>query len=82
MDIHGYPDIQQVQIWSGIHAHGYFHGRGAVRLMDLDLDQVLQYLSKPAPLPSGRISPLVVVKTKQRVTFLSSVAIPFAFQIW
>jgi hypothetical protein len=52
MDIHGYSDIQWVWIWSDIHAHGYFHGRGKMRLMDLDLDLVLQYPSKPAPLPS------------------------------
>jgi hypothetical protein len=54
MDIHGYSDIQWVWIWSDIHAHGYFHGRGKMRLMDLDLDPVLQYPSKPAPLPSLR----------------------------
>jgi hypothetical protein len=52
MDIHGYPDIRWVWIWSDIYAHGYFHGRGKMRLMDLDLNLVLQYLSKPAPLSS------------------------------
>jgi hypothetical protein len=52
MDIHGYLDIRWVWIWSDIRTHGYFHGRGNVRLMDLDLDLVLQYPSKPAPLPS------------------------------
>jgi hypothetical protein len=52
MDIHGYMDIRQVWIWSDIYAHGYFHGCGMLRLMDLDLDLVLQYSSKSAPLPS------------------------------
>jgi hypothetical protein len=52
MDIHGYLDIRWIWIWSDIRTHGYFHGRGNVRLMDLDLDLVLQYPSKPAPLPS------------------------------
>jgi hypothetical protein len=45
-------DIRWVWIWSDIHAHGYFHGRGTMRLMVLDLDLILQYPSKPAPLPS------------------------------
>jgi hypothetical protein len=54
MDIYGYPNIWWVWIWSNIHAHGYFYGRGKVRPidLDLDLDLVLQYPSKPAPLPS------------------------------
>jgi hypothetical protein len=52
MDIHGYPDIQWIWIWSDIHAHGYFHGWGRARLMDLGMDLVLVYPSKPAPLPS------------------------------
>jgi hypothetical protein len=52
MDIHGYPEIQRVWIWSDIHAHGFFRGQGTLRLMDLDLDLVLQYPSKHAPLPS------------------------------
>jgi hypothetical protein len=51
-DIHGYLDIRWVCIWSDIHVHGYFHVRGKVRLIDLDLDLFLQYPSKPAPLPS------------------------------
>jgi hypothetical protein len=34
------------EIWSDIHAHGYFRGRGTVRVMDL----VLEYPPKPAPL--------------------------------
>jgi hypothetical protein len=50
MDIHGYMDNQRVWIWSAIHAHEYFCGRGTMRLMDLDL--ILQYPSKPAPLTS------------------------------
>jgi hypothetical protein len=54
MDIHGYTDIWQIWICSAIHAHGYFRRWGTVRLMDLDLDLVLQYPSKPAPLPSAR----------------------------
>jgi hypothetical protein len=33
-------------------AHRYFHGRDKVRLMNLDLDLVLQYPSKPASLSS------------------------------
>jgi hypothetical protein len=44
-------DIHRIWIWSDIYAHGYFHGQGMVRMMDLDLDLVLQYPSKPAPLP-------------------------------
>jgi hypothetical protein len=52
MGIHGYMNIWRVWIWRAIHAHGYFRGRGTVRLMDMDLDLVLQYPSKPAPLPS------------------------------
>jgi hypothetical protein len=47
--ISGYPTGL---VWSDIHAHGYFRRRGTMRLMDLDLDLVLQYPSKPAPLPS------------------------------
>jgi hypothetical protein len=54
MDIHGYTDIRRIWICSAIYAHGYFRRRGTVRLMDLDLDLVLQYPSKPAPLPSAR----------------------------
>ena len=52
MDIHGYPDIRRVWIWSDIHAHGYFRGRGTTRQMDMGMDLVLIYPSKPAPLPS------------------------------
>jgi hypothetical protein len=48
----GYPVIWRVWIWRDIHAHEYFCGRGTVELMDLDLDLVLQYPSKSAPLPS------------------------------
>jgi hypothetical protein len=53
MDIHGYTDIRWIWICCAIHAHGYFCRRGTVRLMDLDLDLVLQYPSKPAPLASA-----------------------------
>jgi hypothetical protein len=52
MDIHGYPDIQRIWIWSDIHAHGYFHGWDRARLMDLGIDLVLVYPSKPATLSS------------------------------
>jgi hypothetical protein len=48
MDIHGYPDIRWVWIWSDIHAHGYFHGRGTLKLMDMGMDLVLAYPSKAA----------------------------------
>jgi hypothetical protein len=51
MDIHGYPDIRWIWIWRDIHAHGYFRGWGKARLMDLGMDLVLAYPSKPAPLP-------------------------------
>jgi hypothetical protein len=45
-------DIHWIWIWSDIHAHGYFYGRGNAKLVDQDLDLVLQYPTKPAALPS------------------------------
>jgi hypothetical protein len=56
MDIHSYTDIQRVWIWSAIHVHAYFYGRGTVGLIDLGLDLVLQYSSKPALLQSLLLS--------------------------
>jgi hypothetical protein len=52
MDIHGYPSIHRIWIWGDIHAHGYFRGRGRARQLDLGMDLVFLYPSKPAPLPS------------------------------
>jgi hypothetical protein len=52
MDIHVYPGIHRIWIWDDIHAHGFFRGRGKARLMDLGMDLVWVYPSKPAPLPS------------------------------
>jgi hypothetical protein len=52
LNTYGYPGIQQIWIWSDIHAHRYFRGRDRARLMDLGMDLVFLYPSKPAPLPS------------------------------
>jgi hypothetical protein len=52
MDTHIYLDIGCVWFWGDISAHGYLCGRDTKRLMDIDIDLVLLYLSKPTPLLS------------------------------
>jgi hypothetical protein len=51
MNIHGYPDIQWVWIWSGVHGHGYFHGWNA-------FDDVKDWWTKIALAHGGRLKPM------------------------
>jgi hypothetical protein len=50
MDIYGYPDIRRIWIWDDTHAHEYLHGRGTLRLVDMDI--ILVCPSKLTSLPS------------------------------
>jgi hypothetical protein len=46
-------DIRRIWIWD-IHAHGYLHGWGTLRLVDIDMDMdmILLYPFKLTSLPS------------------------------
>jgi hypothetical protein len=45
-------DIRRIWIWDDTHAHRYLHGRGTLRLVDMDMDMILVYPSKLTSLPS------------------------------
>jgi hypothetical protein len=63
-------------------AYRYLHGWGIVKLMDMDLDMVLQYPFKPAPLPSLGPTLLYLIDENGKFVLFKKIVEHFNLHHW